>query len=105
MKIKVCSLLVALVLMNIPIALHAQSLDDVLGVGKTDLAESKPETKQMWNDLVTALERGDMENAKKLADNFSNVIDYTEPYQKNFASAALSILSSDQRLVPMVNSV
>ncbi len=100
MKIKVCSLLVALVLMNIPIALHAQSLDDVLGVGKTDLAESKPETKQMWNDLVTALERGDMENAKKLADNFSNVIDYTEPYQKNFASAALSILSSDQRLGP-----
>jgi len=100
MKNKVCSMLVVLAVIGTPTAVRAQSLDEALGVGKSDLAESKPETKQMWNALVTALERGDMENAKKLAEDFGNVIDFTEPYQKNFASAALAILSSDQRLGP-----
>ena len=75
----------------------SQSLDDVLGVGKSDLAESKPETVKMWTDLVTALERGDLNGAKKLAEEFNDVIDYTEPYQKNFAGAALGILSSDRQ--------
>lgn len=74
----------------------AQTLDEVLGVGRSDLAESKPETVKLWNDLVTALERGDMENAPKLADAFGNVVDFTEPYQKNFASAALKILTADK---------
>lgn len=76
----------------------AQTLDEVLGVGKSDLAESKPETIKLWNDLVTALERGDMDNASRLADAFTNVVDFTEPYQKNFASAALKILTAEKAL-------
>jgi len=73
--------------------LIAQSLDDVLGVGKSDLGESKPETKKLWNDLVTSLEQGNFVDGKAYAQNFVDVIDYTEPYQKNFAQTALELLN------------
>jgi hypothetical protein len=72
-----------------------QSLDDVLGVGKSDLGESKPETKKLWNDLVTALEQGNIEAGKDLAQKFADVIDYTEPYQKNFAAIASKLLNAN----------
>lgn len=71
------------------------SLDNVLGVGKSDLADSKPETKRLWNELLVALEQGNFAGAKTLAHQFTNVIDYTEPYQMNFASTARDVLNSN----------
>ena len=75
--------------------LRAQSLDDLLGVGKSELGESRPETRKLWNDLVTALEQGNFESGKNTAQQFLDVIDYTEPYQKNFAAMALKLLNAD----------
>lgn len=77
--------------------MHAQqsSLDDILGVGKNDLADSKPETKRLWNELLVALEQGNFAGGKTLAHQFTNVIDYTEPYQMNFASTARDVLNSN----------
>lgn len=75
--------------------LRAQSLDDVLGVGKSELGESRPETKKLWNDLLTALEQGNFEAGKDTAQQFVDVIDYTEPYQKNFAAMALKLLNAN----------
>ena len=71
-----------------------QSLDDVLGVGKSDLSESKPETRKLWGDLVTTLEQGNFDGGKDSAQKFLDVIDYTEPYQKNFAATALKLLNA-----------
>ena len=78
--------------------LHGQptpSLDDILGVGKSDLAESKPETLQLWNNLLSALEQNNIADAKSLSLKFTNVVDFTEPYQMNLAATALEVLNTN----------
>ena len=74
---------------------QAQSLDDVLGVGKNELSDSRPETKQLWSELLKSLEQGNFSGAKTFAHQYTTVVDYTEPYQMNFASVALDVLNSN----------
>ncbi len=85
--------LTALIIWASPLS-RSQTLDEVLGVGKSDLQESKLETKKLWNDLVTSLEQGNFGDGKVYAQNFVDVVDYTEPYQKDFAQTALELLNA-----------
>ena len=96
MKNKISLILLLLVVSIGTQRIFAQSkeLEDILGVGKTELEDSKPETKKLYGDLITALEQGDFANGKTYAQNYVDVIDYTEPYQKNFAKTALDLLNT-----------
>jgi hypothetical protein len=96
MKNKISLILLLLVVSIGTQRIFAQSkeLEDILGVGKTELEDSKPETKKLYGDLITALEQGDFANGKTFAQNYVDVIDYTEPYQKNFAKTALDLLNT-----------
>jgi hypothetical protein len=42
---------------------RAETLEDILGVGKTELRESSPETKKLWDGLLSALETSNFVNA------------------------------------------
>ncbi|HEY3324988.1 MAG TPA: hypothetical protein VGP72_31330 [Planctomycetota bacterium] len=70
-----------------------KSLDELLGVGKTDNRESSPETKKLWDGLLAALETSDFKAALPLANQFNDVKDVTEPYQKTFSASIIQILT------------
>lgn len=74
--------------------LFAESLDDLLGVGKTELKQARPETLKLWEDFITALEQSDFVKGQKLGTEFNAVTDFTEPYQKSFTSLVLDILKT-----------
>ena len=108
MKHKYLTLRCALLLIASTLIVNAQNvsaLDEALGAGKQELTQSKPETIALWNKLLTALERGDFGNAENLANDFTRVIDYVEPYQQNFAATAIVVLTSERKIGPDGNLI
>ncbi|MDR1146615.1 MAG: GYF domain-containing protein [Verrucomicrobiales bacterium] len=80
-------------------AARAQSLDEALGVGKTEYQASKSTTVDLWNNLVATLERSGFDEGLRLAKQFAAVDDVTEPYQKKFVGLVINILEPTGQFV------
>jgi hypothetical protein len=92
--LKVTSLLV-LFLASTPDAVLPETLDEVLGVGKSEFRSAKPETLELWDKCLTAFESGDFQEGQRLAENFRSVQDHIEPYQNLFVGTVLALLGQD----------
>jgi len=55
-KISLILLLIVVSIGTQRIFAQSKELEDILGVGKTELEDSKPETKKLYGDLITALD-------------------------------------------------
>ena len=77
----------------------AQSLEEVLGAGKTDYKQSKPETIEKWNNILTMLEASRFESALPELEKFRSIDDVTEPYQKTFVDSVIDLISPGDRFV------
>lgn len=74
------------------INIRAQSLDEVLGVGKTEYKQSKPETIEKWENILTMLEASRFEAALPELQKYRNIDDVTEPYQKLFVDSVILLI-------------
>lgn len=72
--------------------LAADALDELLGNEKTVLKEPSAATKKLWEELLTALEKSEIETARPLLKNFNQTNDYVEPDQKTFSLLITEIL-------------
>ena len=64
--------------------IYAQTLDEVLGAGKTDYKQAKPETIEKWENILTMLDASRFEAALPELQKYRTIDDVTEPYQKVF---------------------
>ena len=90
-----------LVLLVLPQSLitNAQSLEEVLGAGKTEYKQSKPETIEKWNNILTMLEASRFESALPELEKFRYIDDVTEPYQKTFVDSVIDLISPGDRFL------
>ena len=72
--------------------LAADTLDELLGGERTVLKEPSPATKKLWEDLLTALEKSDIEASRPLLTSFIQTNDYVEPYQKTLSLLVVEVL-------------
>ena len=77
----------------------AQSLEEVLGAGKTEYKQSKPETIEKWNNILTMLEASRFESAMPELEKFRSIDDVTEPYQKTFVDSVIDLISPGDRFL------
>ena len=73
-------------------SIHAQSLDEVLGAGKTEYKQAKPETIQKWENILTMLEASRFEAALPELQKYRGIDDVTEPYQKLFVDSVILLI-------------
>lgn len=71
---------------------NCQTLEDVLGAGKTEYKQAKPETLEKWENILTMLEASRFEAALPELEKFRGIDDVTEPYQKLFVDSVITIL-------------
>ena len=73
-------------------SVYAQSLDEVLGVGKTEYKQAKPETIQKWENILTMLEASRFEAALPELQKYRAIDDVTEQYQKLFVDSVILLI-------------
>lgn len=76
---------------------NCQTLEDVLGAGKTEYKQAKPETLEKWENILTMLEASRFEAALPELEKFRGIDDVTEPYQKVFVDSVITILKPDDQ--------
>ena len=72
--------------------IHAQSLDEVLGAGKTDYKQTKPGTIEKWENILNMLEASRFEAALPELQKYRSIDDVTEPYQKLFVDSVIILI-------------
>ncbi|NBQ55382.1 MAG: hypothetical protein EBU36_01795 [Verrucomicrobia bacterium] len=72
--------------------IYAQSLDEVLGAGKTEYKQAKPETMEKWENILTMLEASRFEAALPELQKYRGIDDVTEPYQKLFVDSVIILI-------------
>ena len=82
-----------------PKTTNAQPLEEVLGAGKTEYKQSKPETIEKWNNILTMLEASRFESALPELEKFRSIDDVTEPYQKTFVDSVIDLISPGDRFM------
>jgi len=73
-------------------SIYAQSLDEVLGAGKTEYKQAKPETMEKWENILTMLEASRFEAALPELQKYRGIDDVTEPYQKLFVDSVIILI-------------
>jgi len=69
---------IALLVLPQSMITNAQSLEEVLGAGKTEYKQSKPETIEKWNNILTMLEASRFESALPELEKFRSIDDVTK---------------------------
>lgn len=72
--------------------IYAQTLDEVLGAGKTDYKQAKPETIEKWENILTMLDASRFEAALPELQKYRTIDDVTEPYQKVFVDSVIMLI-------------
>lgn len=72
--------------------IYAQTLDEVLGAGRTDYKQAKPETIEKWENILTMLEASRFEAAVPELQKYRTIDDVTEPYQKVFVDSVIILI-------------
>jgi hypothetical protein len=72
--------------------IYAQTLDEVLGAGRTDYKQAKPETIEKWENILTMLEASRFEAALPELQKYRTIDDVTEPYQKVFVDSVIILI-------------
>ena len=72
--------------------IYAQTLDEVLGAGKTDYKQAKPETIEKWENILTMLDASRFEAALPELQKYRTIDDVTEPYQKVFVDSVIILI-------------
>jgi len=90
---------IALLVLPQSMITNAQSLEEVLGAGKTEYKQSKPETIEKWNNILTMLEASRFESALPELEKFRSIDDVTEPYQKTFVDSVIDLISPGDRFL------
>jgi hypothetical protein len=84
----------------------ADTLDDLLGTQESKYKEASPETKQLWETTLSAVEKNEYDSAPALLQQFLDVKDVVEPYQKTFCELTLKLLTpSSDASSPQTNTV
>ncbi|NCY22242.1 hypothetical protein EBX31_09850, partial [bacterium] len=77
----------------------SQSLDEVLGAGKTEYKQAKPETLEKWENILTMLEASRFEAALPELQKYRSIDDVTEPYQKLFVDSVILLIEPGDQFV------
>ena len=72
----------------------ADTLDELLGTQESKYQEASPETKQLWETTLSTVEKNEYDSAPALLQQFLNVKDVVEPYQKTFCELTIKLLTS-----------
>ena len=93
---RIASLMIASAWLSVvmPLTVQAQSLDDELGVGKSDYAEASLETQQLWEKLLDAMIAGDLAGTIPLIKEYAAVKDTKEPFQQTLVSLSVKTLTA-----------